>query len=124
MIAYKIVRRKDDGLVSMVARSDAETVYAPGEKARAPAKYAARGYHLLAFNTLAIALLHFGKMYGDNLEIWTARLDGVVPEKRMPQAYGARRGTANTRGPFTTIKSIWPLGTVMAETITLLNKVY
>ncbi len=118
MIGYKVVYVQGDDLVSAVALGSAQVKYVPGEETQAPEYYAKRGYHLLVFNTLVTAKLFACGRY--DVEIWRARADGLL--SGLPSA---RRVKADPDPePFGGLAPAWPVGTLMARTVTLLDKVW
>lgn len=116
MKIFKLVKVKKGSLVSIRAYGSAQVTYKRDTWSKAPKWLQDKGYHLLAFNSLEIALA-IQKKFEPQSQLWECSWVGsiiILPEK-LGQ-YGLSIKNIKPCGS-------WPKGTIMVRSLKLLKKV-
>ena len=120
MIVWKVVKRIDRKLVSVVADGKAMVEYKPGEWVEAPEWLRRLGYNLLAFDDLEAAK-EFSLVFSGNLEIWEAEAESVVYVPKAPlDLLSLALGKIEPNRHFLE----WPEHTVMCRKLKLIRRVF
>lgn len=116
MRAYKVIEKRRDKLRScIVIGKNAAVTYIPKKAVYAPEWLAKKGYHLCVFRKLDNAKRFAGRR---SHKIWLANIRGII--LHLPRPLDTS---------FLTTKNIvgaggsWPVGTIMAKSVTLIKEV-
>lgn len=125
-IYYKVVQNRpgDFELKSKVARYNAMVTYQEGVYIEAPAHLANMGYHLCVFRSLKQARLFIFDTPISSA-IYAAHVQGVIKvlPPRLRVTYISQNTKISIRDGLDDLEPNWPIGTVMAKKVKLLERV-
>lgn len=120
-IFYKVVDVKNGKYVSVVAGAEAQVVYEPGKVAEAPKWLRREGYGLCVFSGLEHAQ-EFTKRHNAHAGVWEVKVVGPwrEPSVQMGWTHSIENGELDPCAD----GCPWPPGTVMADKLVLVRKVW